>query len=136
MDFKEKIDKILLGNDVGVNSVSALEDFVKTGRGAILDFYNKNRNPGPKTIKKIKGFPRLNLTWWEMGKGDVFRENGTSEIKIESEVEEKYNKIHLLQMLLERGDTIIALKDQLSQLEKEVVRLSALLKKEGKPGPP
>lgn len=72
MKFKEKIDKILKVNTLGINSVSALEDYVGASRSAINEFYNKNRDPGRKTLKKILALPKLNLTWWETGEGDVF----------------------------------------------------------------
>jgi hypothetical protein len=77
MTFKEKIDKILQVNKLGINSVSALEDKVEAGRGAINEFYNENREPGRKTLKKIKSLKGLNEVWYDTGKGEVFMENGT-----------------------------------------------------------
>lgn len=77
MTFKEKIDKILSTNTLGINSVSALEDFVKAGRGAINDFYKDNREPGRKTLKKIKSLPGLNTEWYDTGKGEVFTGKST-----------------------------------------------------------
>lgn len=72
MGFKEKIDKILKHNTLGINSVSGLEDFIEAGRGAVNEFYNDDREPGRKTLKKIKSLPGLNLDWYETGKGDIF----------------------------------------------------------------
>ena len=77
MPFKEKIDKILAFNELGINSVSGLEDYVKVGRGVILDAYRQDKEPGPKTVKKIKGLPRLNKEWYENGDGDVFEKKPT-----------------------------------------------------------
>ena len=72
MTFKAKIDSILNANTLGIMSVSGLEDFLKAGRGAINEFYNKDKEPGRKTLKRILALPGLNMTWWETGKGDVF----------------------------------------------------------------
>lgn len=77
MDFKEKIDNILSFNQIGVNSVSALEDKVGAGRGAINEFYNDNREPGRKTLKKIMTFPGLSVEWYNTGKGPMFINNNT-----------------------------------------------------------
>jgi hypothetical protein len=78
MTFKDKIDKILSVNQLGINSVSALEDAVKAGRGAINEFYNDNREPGRKTLKKIKSLEGLNEIWYDTGEEPVFHKNGTS----------------------------------------------------------
>jgi hypothetical protein len=85
MTFKEKIDKILEINNLKIESVSALEDFVGAGRSAINDFYNENREPGRKTLKKIKSLPGLNLEWYDTGKGPVFLKNGTPDINIDEQ---------------------------------------------------
>lgn len=77
MSFKEKIDKILEHNTLGINSVSALEDTVQAGRGAINEFYNENREPGRKTLKKIKSLKGLNEIWYDTGQGAIFIENNT-----------------------------------------------------------
>lgn len=77
MSFKEKIDKILEANKLGINSISAFEDKIEAGRGAINDFYKENREPGRITLKRIKTFPGLSWEWWETGKGDVFITNST-----------------------------------------------------------
>jgi AAA15 family ATPase/GTPase len=79
MTFKEKIDKILETNTLGINSVTGLEDFLTAGRGAINDFYKVNKEPGRKTLKRIKGFPNLNVAWYETGKGDIYLSNPTDE---------------------------------------------------------
>lgn len=72
MTFKEKIDRILEANELGINSISAFEDKIEAGRGAINDFYKENREPGRITLKRIKSFPDLNWEWWETGKGEIF----------------------------------------------------------------
>lgn len=81
MTFKEKIDKILETNKLGINSVSAFEDEIKAGRGAVNDFYKEDRDPGRITLKKIKTFPGLNPVWWDTGKGDIYLSNNTHEPK-------------------------------------------------------
>lgn len=78
MTFKEKIDSILKYNSLEINSVSALEDAVTAGRGAINDFYKDNREPGRKTLKKIKSLKGLNTDWYDTGIGLPFDENHTS----------------------------------------------------------
>lgn len=77
MSFKEKIDKILEVNQLGINSVSAFEDKIGAGRGAVNEFYNEDREPGRKTLKKIMTFPGLNPTWYNTGEGPIFVKNGT-----------------------------------------------------------
>jgi hypothetical protein len=82
MTFKEKIDKILEIKEFKINSVTALEDKVGSGRGAINDFYNRDEQPGRKTLKRILSLRGLNLEWWKTEKGPVFiagsEENHTS----------------------------------------------------------
>lgn len=77
MTFKEKIDKILSVNTLGINSVTALEDEVGASRSSINEFYKQNKNPGRLTEKRIKSFKDLNHVWWETGKGDVFINSAT-----------------------------------------------------------
>lgn len=98
MTFKEKIDKILTYNKLGINSVSALEDKIEAGRGAINEFYNENREPGRKTLKKIKSFPGLNENWYDTGKGEIFIENSTS---VEKQKTSKENREPIYQTIIE-----------------------------------
>lgn len=72
MSFKDKIDKILSFNKLNINSVSALEDYLKCGRGAINDYYKKDREPGGKTLRKILSLSDLNVSWWHGGYGEPF----------------------------------------------------------------
>jgi len=75
MSFKDKIDKILEVNTLGINSVSALEDKIEAGRGAVNEFYKEDREPGRKTLKKIMSLPGLNIDWYTKGIGPVFTIN-------------------------------------------------------------
>jgi hypothetical protein len=78
MLFREKIDKILKDNKLGINTVYGLEAFIGASPGSISKPLNKGDTPGLGTIKKIReGLPGLNPEWWEDGKGDVFEKNGT-----------------------------------------------------------
>lgn len=111
MTFKEKIDKILEVNKLKIESVSGLEDFVKSSRSAINDFYNLNREPGRKTLKKIKSLPGLNLEWYDTGKGPVFVENGTPAINIDepknqTEPKEKDPESEDIRALLKKLDSL------------------------------
>jgi hypothetical protein len=72
MTFKEKIDKILRDNKLGINSPTGLEEKVGASVGAINKYYKKNQEPGEGTIKKILDFPGLNKEWWDTGQGPVF----------------------------------------------------------------
>lgn len=98
MTFKEKIDKILTYNKLGINSVSALEDKIEAGRGAINEFYNENREPGRKTLKKIKSFPGLNENWYDTGKGEIFIEKSTS---VEKQKTSQENREPIYQTIIE-----------------------------------
>jgi hypothetical protein len=98
MSFKEKIDKILSDNHLQIDSVTALEDYVEAGRSSINNFYKENKEPGRKTLKKIKSLPGLNLEWYETGKGQVFLKNGTgvkesTDNSIMEDPEEVYRKL-------------------------------------------
>lgn len=78
MTFREKIDKIVKLNKLGIDSPSALEVRVGASVGAITKYYRKNEEPGAGTIKKILQLPGLNRTWWETGIGEVFAVDGSS----------------------------------------------------------
>jgi hypothetical protein len=93
MGFKEKIDKILKHNTLGINSVSGLEDFIDAGRGAVNEFYNDNREPGRKTLKKIKSLPGLNENWYEIGIGEVFLTSVTASQPLNKKDPEEENRI-------------------------------------------
>lgn len=111
MTFKEKIDKILSVNTLKIESVSGLEDFVGAGRGAINDFYNQDREPGRKTLKKIKSLPGLNLDWYDTGKGQVFIDNGTpainsDELAVNEELKEKSPESTDFRTLVKKVDSL------------------------------
>lgn len=54
MSFKQKIDTLLSVNQLGVNTVSALEQKIGASTGAVLKYYKKDEEPGVGMIKKIK----------------------------------------------------------------------------------
>ena len=67
MSFKEKIDKLLAVNEMGINSVYALEKYVGASTGSISKYYSENKEPGLGTIKKIKKiFDLTDNQWREM----------------------------------------------------------------------
>jgi hypothetical protein len=115
MGFKEKIDKILKHNQLGINSVSGLEDFVTAGRGAINDFYNEDREPGRKTLKKIKSLPGLNEDWYENGTGSVFLTSVPDEPPLNKKDPEEENRI-----LIRNLDRIGATNEYLLQRVREL----------------
>lgn len=82
MTFKEKIDKILENNTLGISSVHGLEKHLSLGVGAITKKYSKNEAPGPEVIKKIKDGLRINNKWWDNNEGDIFIDQPDSESKI------------------------------------------------------
>lgn len=67
MTFKQKIDKILKTNKLGVNTVNGMENFVRVGRGAIKKPYDLNQEAGPKVVKKIKETFGISDEQWESG---------------------------------------------------------------------
>lgn len=85
MSFKEKIDKILETNKLGVNSVNGLEQFLKVSMGSISKPYKNNRAPGPMISKKILEELGINKRWWDSGEGDVFQ-NELDQEKVPEEV--------------------------------------------------
>ena len=106
MSFREKIDKILKDNKLGVHSVSSLEDFLKAGRGSIGAHIREGTEPGLKTLKKIQEFPGLNLVWWESGKGETFEPKPTSVTKPGTENGDQFyvGIINRLQRLIDDQD--------------------------------
>lgn len=73
MNFVEKIDKLLKSNTLGISSPSALEDYIKAGRGSITTPYRNKDSPGLRTQKKIIEKLRINPEWWETGKGEIYQ---------------------------------------------------------------
>ena len=67
MTFKEKIDSLLTLNELGVNSVYALEQLIGASTGAVNKYYNKDTEPGVGTIKKIKKAFGLTDQAWKAG---------------------------------------------------------------------
>lgn len=67
MLFKEKIDKLLAANELGINSVHALEKHAGASVGAVSKYYNANEEPGLGTIKKIKKAFDLSDGQWKDG---------------------------------------------------------------------
>jgi hypothetical protein len=130
MTFKEKIDKILDTKELHINSVTALEDKVQAGRGAINEFYKEDRNPGRKTLKRIKSLPGLNLDWWETGVGTVLKTDSsenTTPVQKGGDIKEI---IEVLRSSLKDKQKIIDLKEkELRDCQKENERLEAELKK-------
>lgn len=129
MTFKEKIDKILRYNELKINSVSALEDYLKAGRGSINDFYKENREPGRKTLKRILSLPGLNKTWWETGTGEVFcksfEEKPTHEHKTTALMEKSDNDEKSMMQIID--DVIGMLKENNNFLREQNDKLRASL---------
>src|SRR5690349_8731297 len=67
MTFGEKIDKLLKVNELGINSVYALEQHIGASVGSINKYYNANQDPGLGTIKKIKKAFDLSDEAWSSG---------------------------------------------------------------------
>ena len=128
MSFKDKIDKILSFNKLNINSVSALEDYLKCGRGAINDYYKKDREPGGKTLRRILSLPDLNVSWWTGGYGEPFE----SEIKAVSEPSINYQD-DLIRHLKVANDHLMSLTEDLRkdiiELKKDVQEKKLLIEK-------
>lgn len=67
MSFKKKIDKILETNQLGVNSIYALEKAIEASTGSVNKYYNKDESPGPGIIKKIKKTFSIDDIGWQTG---------------------------------------------------------------------
>lgn len=67
MTFQEKIDKILDTNELGIDSINGLEKEIGASTGAINKYYNRNRQPGKATIKKIKKKFNIDDISWKTG---------------------------------------------------------------------
>lgn len=78
MQFREKIDKILSSNKLGIDSPYGLEVKIGASPGSISKYYKKGTSPGRGTIKKILDGAGVNPEWWESGKGEIFIVKGTS----------------------------------------------------------
>lgn len=113
MDFKTKIDNLLSSNSLGVNSVSALEDYLNCGRGSINNFYKKNRMPGMITVKKILTFPRLNVTWWDTGQGEPLLSEVNTDRDGDLMKVIKTTNEHLLDLVREQREMIKILQEEL-----------------------
>lgn len=72
MSFRDKIDKILYINNLGINSVSGLEKYVGASGGAIRKYYEEDKEPGLATIKKIKEKLGIRDAWWDKQDGSPF----------------------------------------------------------------
>lgn len=77
MNFKEKIDKLLIISPKKINSVHELEKQLGLGMNTLRKAYNDNREPSRKTIWKLLEFLDVNQHWWETGKGEIFTEKHT-----------------------------------------------------------
>jgi hypothetical protein len=78
MTFKEKIDKILEHNTLGINSPSGMEKHLHLGTGSILKSYSNKRkdtSPGLDVVKTILEGLRINKEWWKSGEGEIFIKN-------------------------------------------------------------
>lgn len=115
MSFREKIDNILKYNKLHINSVYALEAFVKASPGSISKYLNKGEEPGLGTIKKIReGLPGLNQHWWDTGKGDIFVSNVTYEEKAGDNTKNLDHSIdEVLQHLMEGNSQYILINKEL-----------------------
>lgn len=123
MTFKEKIDKILGTNKLGVNSVHGLEKALKLGVGAINKKYQEGGEPGNEVIKKIKDGLRINNEWWNTGEGQIFQENeavdsmGNSLIEFISRFEDKTSYKFIPKTILD-GEYRIFLKSEIDSKER------------------
>lgn len=78
MTFCEKIRNILRHNEFKITSASRLEEFVGVGRSSITAHYAKegkpcvNTAPGLMVQTAIQEKLRINKTWWETGKGEMY----------------------------------------------------------------
>lgn len=72
MTFKEKINKLLATNKLGIGSVNALEKRCGTSSGAIAKPLRANDEPGVEIIKKIKEKLGVNERWWDTGEGPIY----------------------------------------------------------------
>lgn len=119
MKFKEKIDKILLVNKLGINSISALEDEVGAGRGAINGFYNDNKEPGRKTLKRIMTLKNLNPNWYNDGKGHVFLSESDVE-DVDNEDNKKETGLEEISLLIKSLDRMGNFNEHLLERVKEL----------------
>lgn len=81
ISFKNLIDNLLRINKNEIHSIHGLERFIGSGVGSVKKYYDQDRFPGLGTIKKIKNSFGLSDAWIETGKGDVFEEKSTEDIK-------------------------------------------------------
>lgn len=124
MTFKEKINKILSTNTLGIDSITELEQKIGAGSGSVLKYYNQNKAPGGKTVRKITEGLGINRDWWANGIGEIYSMtqplNGTTKEKIV----EKYIDEDQLTMEL-----WLQLKGNIEYFKKELDRAWALIDK-------
>lgn len=118
MTFKEKINKILKTNKLGINSVYGLETYIGAAPGAINKYYKKDGEPGQGTIKKILDGLSINPDWWELGNGSIYLEKPTSVPK-----SERVTDIADHPLVKSYVSEIETLRKYVVFLEKEVARL-------------
>jgi hypothetical protein len=67
MSFKEKIDKILETNTLGVNTINALEKEIGASTGSVNKYYNWDKSAGAAIVKKIKKTFGISDDDWRTG---------------------------------------------------------------------
>lgn len=72
MTLKQKIDKILADNDLGINSATELEDFIGAGQGSITTPIRESKSLGPKITRLLHEKVGVNKKFVQTGELPVF----------------------------------------------------------------
>jgi hypothetical protein len=124
MSFKEKIDKILEVNTLGIHSVFALEKRIGASVGSIRKYHVQDKYPGQASIKKLLNELGISSEWWSTGIGEVFVKNTSSS---ESESVAREPVIEYKSAEYYRDQLIDTQKNTIDHLRQEIDRLWAHL---------
>jgi phage repressor protein C with HTH and peptisase S24 domain len=111
MTFQEKIDKILKTNRLEIDSIFDLEKKAGLGVGSIRKYYMQDREPGGKSLRKIKTLLGINEEWWTKSEGDIYgdlQEKGTYVGESEPEYGFKGGKIPFYDVIAVGGNSLLA----------------------------
>lgn len=115
MTFRDKIDKILKTNTLGINTVYKLEIHIGSSPSSIARYHKKNEEPGSATLKKLWDGMKINRAWWESGEGEIFQQD-------DNKKEDDPMSNPLVQQLLKQ---IKVYEDYIERLQADIERLKS-----------
>lgn len=94
MNFSEKIDIVLKANELGLNTIEEIESHCSIGAKTLRKNYNEGTEPTRRILVKLFNGLGINQQWWDDGKGEIFKENGTPAMKSTDNTEKRIEEIY------------------------------------------